>query len=198
MPPLSQKYQQFWDWFSERAYGVHARAWLFVIAFTESSVSLIPPDILLSAMVLARRDRWLSLAVFTAASSVLGGVAGYIIGAFFYDSFGEKLIAFYGLEEDIALWASVFREQTFILLFIGAFTPLPYKVFTLLSGFFNVNIVILLVASLCGRLLRYGGMAFLLARYGENITKTVIRFANLITAGVVVLGAVILLWYFVA
>jgi membrane protein YqaA with SNARE-associated domain len=186
--------KQFWNWFSARAYSVHARMWLFVIAATESSVSLIPPDILLFAMVMARPDRWASLAVFTASASVFGGLVGYAIGAFFFDTFGSRLVAFYGLEEKIVFWEVLFRENTFVLLFAGALTPLPYKVFTLLAGVFKVHVWVFLVASILGRLLRYGGTTYLLARYGKPITLSVIRNANVVTVFAVAVLGIFILW----
>ena len=142
---------------------------LALIAFAESSVFPIPPDVLLIPMVLAARRRaWVIAGVCTGAS-VLGGLAGYGIGAFLFEAVGRPLIEFYQAMEQFDAARTLYNEHGALIVFTAGFSPIPYKIFTIASGVSGMEPVSFAMASLVGRGLRFFIVAALLWRYGEPI-----------------------------
>lgn len=178
-----------WTWFSERAHTTHARAWLFLLSFTESSVFIVPPEVLLVPMLAADGRRWIFYALFTTFASVLGALAGYLIGYFFFDLIGERIVHLYHLEDEFAYVETLFSQKAFWVMFTAAFTPIPYKVFVLAGGFFHIAFVPFLIASILGRGLRYLIIAWVAGRFGAVFAEWGLRWANYLTAGVVLAGA---------
>lgn len=180
-----------WLWFKERAHGSHARAWLLFLSFSESSFLIIPPDFLLIPILLAGAQRWIYYAAITTIAAVAGAIFGYILGAFFLETIGIRLVEFYGIAEKVTAIGTLFNDNVFFVIFTAAFTPIPYKVFVLSAGFFKVNIFSFIIASILGRGLRYFAIAFLMKRYGEHITRLALRYFTLATFIAVALAAVI-------
>ena len=178
-------------WFLAFSRKPHASAWLSFFSFAESSFFPIPPDILQIALTLAHGARWAWYALVTTASSVAGGLAGYFIGAVFFWSLGEPLIAFYGLESEMAQVGEAFLKFTFWAIFAAAFTPIPYKVFTIAGGFFGVNIWIFLAASILGRGMRFFVIGFLTERYGAKLRYLIYRSFNIASLALI---AILALW----
>ncbi len=175
------------EWFKERAHGAYAKAWLFFLSFTESSFLFVPPDILLIAMLLVSSRNWLYLGILTTVASILGAVFGYAIAVFFFDTIGVKIIDFYNLSSEVEVVRVLFSENAFWSIFIAAFTPIPYKVFVLVSGFLKINFFVFLVASILGRGLRYIGIAYMVHLFGEYAVKLLSRYSAALTGAVVVL-----------
>lgn len=169
------------DWFTHYAETPHAERWLAFFSFIESSFFPIPPDFLLSAMTLAHRHRWARYALITALFSVLGGLFGYFIGVFFFDFVGVYIINLYHLEEEVARVAELFKDNAFIALFVAAFTPIPYKVFTIAAGFFSVNLFVFIAASIFGRATRFFIVSYLVKRFGERFGYATFRYFDLVT-----------------
>lgn len=182
-------------WFKERAHGRHTKAWLFIFSFSEAIFLFIPVDPLLIAILLVGAKRWIYYAVFTTVASVAGGVVGYAIGFFFFDTVGVRIIEFYGLAEDMAKAAKLFDKNTFLVIFLGAFTPLPYKIFVLSGGFFKISFFAFLSASIVGRGLRYFLVAGITAAWGASAVRLFFRYFNIATIVSIVLFLVVLLWY---
>lgn len=137
----------------------HALWWLAAVAFIESSVFPIPPDLLLIPMVLAVRERaWLFATVCTVAS-VLGGMAGYGIGYFLYDTVGRPLLDFYGYAAEFHQFTDLYNAWGWWIVFGAGLTPFPYKVITIASGVTGLDLFTFTVASIVGR----GGRFFLVA-----------------------------------
>ena len=178
-----------WLWFKERAHGTHAKAWLLFLSFSESSFFIIPPDFLLIPILLAGAKRWIYYATITTVAAVAGAIFGYILGAFFLETVGARLVEFYGIAERVTAIGTLFDDNVFWVIFTAAFTPIPYKVFVLSAGFFKVNIFSFIIASILGRGLRYFAIAFLMKRYGEHITRLALRYFTLATFIAVVLAA---------
>ena len=148
---------------------------LGLIAFAESSVFPIPPDLLLIPMVLAARGRaWLIAGVCTAAS-VLGGLAGYAIGAFLFDAVGAPVLEFYNAMESFDAARALYNEHGVLIVFTAGFSPIPYKIFTIASGVTGMEPVSFALASLVGRGLRFFIVAALLWRFGEPILAFIER-----------------------
>ena len=171
---------------------------LALIAFAESSVFPIPPDVLLVPMVLAARRRaWVIAGVCTGAS-VLGGLAGYGIGAFLFEAVGRPLIEFYQAMEQFDAARTLYNEHGALIVFTAGFSPIPYKIFTIASGVSGMEPVSFAMASLVGRGLRFFIVAALLWRYGEPILAFVekrlgalaLAFCVLLAGGFLLVGLV--------
>lgn len=169
------------NWFLHFAHTPHARWWLAFFSFLESSFFPIPPDILLIGILAARAGRWVWHAFITTAFSVLGGIAGYAIGFYFFDLFGKEIIAFYHLEAQMAHVGELFRENAFWAIFISAFSPIPYKVFTISAGFFTIDPVSFIAASIIGRGLRFFPVAYLADRWGSVVGQFIFKYFNVVS-----------------
>ncbi|HPI38346.1 MAG TPA: YqaA family protein [Ignavibacteriaceae bacterium] len=174
MKLVKQLYNWVLSW-AETQYGPIA---LFILAFAESSFFPIPPDALLIALVLGSKTKAFKFAMNCTIASVLGALLGYAIGhflwwspsgeftsiaMFFYNSipgFTEKL--FFDVQD-------MYKQYDFWIIFTAGFTPIPYKVITISSGAFDINLVMFLVASVISRGARFFLVAALLWKYGETI-----------------------------
>lgn len=166
------------EWFMSKAKSPHAERWLGVLSFTESSFFPIAPDLLLLAMLLASAKHWFRLATITTVTSVLGGIAGYYIGALFYDMLGRHLVEFYGFQDEFMSLGKTFADNTFWTIFTAAFTPIPYKIFTIAGGFFRVNLVTFVIASIVGRALRFYAIAYICKLYGHRLGNVIEKYFN--------------------
>jgi membrane protein YqaA with SNARE-associated domain len=129
----------------------------------------VPPDVLLIAMTFARTRRWARLAAICSLASVLGGLFGYWIGWALWDSVGRAIVEFYRGEAVMERLSHWYQEFGFLGVLAAAVTPIPYKVFTIASGWFRFDLFEFLLASVMGRSLRFFLVAGLVARYGEAI-----------------------------
>jgi len=170
---------QILNWTVRHAKGAHAKFWLVVFSFMEASFFPIPPDILLIAILLTNSARWFWYCLITTLSSVAGGIFGYLIGCFFFVFIGEPLIAFYNLETSVAQVRVLFDNNAFWAIFLAAFTPIPFKVFTIAAGLFNINFGVFLIASLLGRGMRFFAIGYLLRRFGKKISAFLYKYFNI-------------------
>jgi len=171
-----------------------AEAWLAVIAFVESSVFLVPADVLFIPMVLARRDRaWRYAAVATAAS-VAGGVLGWYLGHYAYEAVAKPILSFYGRLDDFeGLRSSSTRDAVLLMLVTSGLAHLPpIKVVTILSGAAGVDLWLFIASAIVARGARFFFLAWLLNRYGEPIREFIERRLGWIAAGVA--GALVVVY----
>ncbi len=164
------------------ALAAHPRAlgWLGLVAFVESSVFPVPPDVMLAPMVLAERRRaWLIAGVCTVAS-VLGGIAGYAIGYYLFEAIGQTVLDFYGYTDQFARFRDAYNENgVWIVAFFGL-TPFPYKVITIASGVAGLDPLAFMIASLASRGLRFYLVAGLLWLFGPPIRDFIERRLGLV------------------
>lgn len=153
----------------EQAGSKHALWILIIISFFESSVFPIPPDVLLIPMILAYPSRAFLFAGVCLISSVLGGVAGYLIGAFLFEEVGQPILNILGQEEHYNQFVENYNNFGSWAVIIAGITPFPYKVITILSGFTGLNFVIFVICSIAARGLRFFLIAVLLWKFGDNI-----------------------------
>jgi membrane protein YqaA with SNARE-associated domain len=148
-----------------------AEWWLVVIAFVESSVFLIPADVLYVPMALARPDRAYHYAIVATVASVLGGIAGWYIGYYAFEAVAKPTLEFYGkLDAFEQLRKSTDADLVLLLLITSGISHLPpIKVVTILSGALHVNIWLFIVSAIVARGARFLFLAWLLKRYGEPI-----------------------------
>ena len=149
--------------------------YLGLVSFIESSFFPIPPDVMIVPMVIAKKKNYIKIFLIASIFSVLGGVFGYLLGAFFYDlAFG--IIEFYGYENKVKeLKYSLSIGEGFLawlsILFLAGFTPLPYKVFTIASGLIGFNLFIFILVSLISRGLRFFIISYLSFKFGHLFTE---------------------------
>lgn len=176
-----------YDWVLSWAEKPSARLALFILAFAESSFFPVPPDILLIPLVLGARKKWFKLALTVTVASALGGMFGYLIGYFLWWSAPQVpsgLAVFFfknipGFSE-AGFWKmqAQYFEYGFWIVFIAGFTFIPYKIFTISSGAFNLNIITFMIASIISRGARFFLLAFLIYRFGEPIKKFIDKYFN--------------------
>lgn len=172
--------RRLYDWTLGLAAHRHARLALGGVSFAESSFFPIPPDVMLIPMVIADRARAWTLALITTVTSVVGGIAGYAIGLFFFETVGEPIIGAYGLEAEFADLARRFNEYGAWIVFIAGLTPIPYKLVTITSGVTSLDFTVFMVASVLARGLRFYVVAGLLYWLGPPIRDFIERRLGLV------------------
>lgn len=158
-----------YDWTMRLAAHRNATWALGGVSFAESSVFPIPPDALLIPMVLANRERAWVYATICTATSVLGGLAGYLIGLFLFDAVGQPLLQLYGYSGKFQDFAERYNEWGAWIVFVAGVTPFPYKVITIASGVTRLDLLIFMVASIAARGARFYAVAALLYFYGPVV-----------------------------
>ncbi len=170
-----------YNWTLEKAQHKNAKWYLSLISFAESSFFPIPPDILLIPMALASKARALFYAFMCTLFSVLGGILGYAIGYFFYNSVGIYIVDFYHLENSFNIFESYYKEFGVLIVLGAGITPFPYKFITIASGVFGLNIFLFIIVSIIGRGLRFYLIAILLYFFGEKIKLIIDKYFNILT-----------------
>jgi membrane protein YqaA with SNARE-associated domain len=164
-----------YDWSMAQAERPYALWTLALIAFVESSIFPIPPDVLLIPMVLAAPTRaWLIAGVCT-VSSVIGGLAGYAIGALLFEALGQPILALYGYLERFTEFQASYNAWGVWIVFGAGLTPFPYKVITIASGVTGLDPITFTVASVFGRGMRFFALAALLWWFGPPIRRFIER-----------------------
>lgn len=173
--------KRLYDWTMEKAASKHSRAWLAGVSFAESSFFPIPPDLLLIPMVLADRKAAWRLATLCTAASVVGGIAGYMIGYFLFEAIGQWVIDLYRLGPQFHEMQVAFEEHGAEILFLAAATPIPYKLLTITAGVAHQNLWVFVVASVLGRGLRFYLVAGMLYWFGPPIREFLEKRLGLVT-----------------
>jgi membrane protein YqaA with SNARE-associated domain len=178
--------RRLYDWMMRLAAHGKAPQALFAIAFVESSVFPIPPDVMLIPMVLAQRAKAWFYATVCTVGSVIGGLAGYAIGYFLLELIGEPILRVYGYAEKLHEAAALFNEWGVWILIAKGWTPFPYKVLTIAAGAFKMDLVAFVLASIVARAMRFYLVAALLFWFGEPIRDFVERRLSLVTTAFLV------------
>jgi membrane protein YqaA with SNARE-associated domain len=185
---------RLYDWTLSLAARKGAEWWLFIIAFVESSIFLVPAEVLLVPMGLAKPARAYQYALIAAVGSVLGGIAGWFIGYYAYELVAKPVLAFYGsLDTFEALRSSSSRDAILLMLITSGLAHLPpMKVVTILSGAAAVNLWLFIASAIVARGARFAVFAWLLRRYGDSIRDFIEKRLGLIAAAA---AALIVLLY---
>jgi len=167
----------------------HPRAiWaLALVSFVESSVFPIPPDVLMIPMILARPHRAWVIAGVALVASVLGGLLGYAIGAFAYESIGQPILEAMGKGDAMTAFNQKFNDFGFWAVLAAGVTPFPYKVITIMSGWTGMPIFTFVATSILARALRFFVLAGLLRAFGEPVREFIESRLNLVFTVFVVL-----------
>lgn len=185
--------RKLYDWTLSLAGRKAAEAWLALIAFVESSVFLVPADVLFLPMALARPERAYRYAFVATAASVAGGIAGWMLGYYAYEAIAKPVLEFYGkLEAFEQLKSHVTEGQLNLLLVTSGLAHLPpIKIVTILAGVAHIKLWHFVLSAIVARGLRFYLLAFLLRRYGEPIQAFVEKRLGLIL-GAVAVGLIVL------
>ena len=189
--------RRLYDWvlhWAETPYGMWA---LFLIAFAESSFFPIPPDVLLIALAISIPTRAFHFALVATIGSLIGGIAGYGIGMFGYDSIGRPIVEFYHGQEIMQAIKERYDEYGFWAVLIAAVTPVPYKIITISSGVFSFDFFQFMIASIIGRSVRFFAVAGLIWKFGKPIKGFIDKYFNLLATLFIILliGGFIIIKY---
>jgi membrane protein YqaA with SNARE-associated domain len=168
-------------WVESYAEKPHAEYALFLIAFAESSFFPIPPDVLLIAMAVIIPTKAFRYALICSVGSVLGGVFGYFIGYVFFEAMGQPILELYGAMGHYENVKVLYDEHAFWAILAAGFTPIPYKVFTIAAGAFEVSLGTLIAASILGRSGRFFLVAALFYFFGAPIKRFIDKYFEIIT-----------------
>jgi len=163
--------RRLYDWTMGLAGHRHALPALALVAFIESSLFPVPPDILIIPMVLAARSRAWRVATVATAASVVGGMLGYAIGAGLYETVGRPVLEFYGYGAKFESFRDAYNEWGAWIVAGAGFTPFPYKVITIASGVTGLNLAVFMLASLISRGARFFLLAALLWYFGPPVRR---------------------------
>ena len=152
-----------------------SKYYLALVSFIESSFFPIPPDVMVIPMVISKKNDFIKIFLISTIFSVMGGILGYFIGAFFFD-IGMQIMNFYGYEAKLIEFKdNLLNREGFYawlsILFLAGFTPLPYKVFTIASGLISFNIFIFILISFISRGLRFFIVSYLSYKFGDLFTE---------------------------
>lgn len=148
---------------------------LSFIAFIESAFFPIPPDFFIVPMIVAKPDSWKKIALWVSIFSVLGSFLGYYIGFALFESFGQLIIEKYQLADEMIKVGKAYNDNAFWSLLVAAFTPIPYKLFTIAAGVFKVNLLPFTIASVVGRTARYILVSYLAHLGGRSMENQYIK-----------------------
>ena len=174
--------RRLYDWVLHWADTPHGMTALFLLSFAESSFFPIPPDPLLVALCLGAAKRSMRFAAVATVASVAGGIAGYAIGAGAWQLVGPWFFSYVPgvTPEAFAKVQGLYDQYDFWAVFLAGLTPIPYKVFTLSSGVFEINFGVFVVASALSRGLRFFAVAALIYRFGPPIARFIDKYFDLL------------------
>ena len=172
--------RRLYDWTLSLVDSPHALWALAVVASIESSVFPIPPDVLMIPMILARPNRAFLIAGIALVASVLGGMLGYAIGAFAFESIGQPILQSLGKADSMAEFNTRFNDLGFWAVLVAGVTPFPYKVITIMSGWTGMPLATFVITSIIARGLRFFVVAALLWKFGTPIRDFIERRLGLV------------------
>ena len=190
-PPMLRS---LYDWMMRKATDEKAPRALGVVSFIESSFFPIPPDVMLIPMIMANRKKAFWYATIATVTSVLGGILGYAIGYYLYDTIGQPILKFYGKEGALDGFIKFVQDYGVPAVIIKGATPIPYKVVTIAAGVGKMPFLSFIGASIIARAMRFYLVAGLLYYFGEPIRDFIEKRLTLVTT----VGVVLLVGGFVA
>ena len=178
----------------------NSKYYLAVVSFIESSFFPIPPDVMVIPMVISKKNDFIKIFLITTIFSVMGGMFGYLIGAFFSE-FSSHIMNFYGYENKFTnITENLINTNGFFawlgILFLAGFTPLPYKVFTIASGLIGFNFLIFVFISLISRGLRFFIVSYLSYKFGDLFNEFMNKYGSkwFTIAGILIVIIVVIIY----
>jgi len=185
----------FFEKLIEQSKSIYAKTLLYFISFIEAIFFPIPVDPLLAILVLNNKQKYIELTIFCTLASVIGGLVGWLLGYFIGEEIEELLTIIPWIKDDsFNTVKTAFDEHGILIIFLGAFTPLPFKIISVTSGVFHINIVAFFVMSLFGRGLRFFLVSLIVKNFGDKgiylLKKHTFLFSTLF-------GLMLILLYFI-
>ena len=149
-----------------------AYPFIFVLCFLESIIFPFPQEVFMIPMMASDRDRIFKIAWFALLGSLLGAIAAYFIGMYLFESIGMYILNLYGLYETFTNFSDQVSEYGFLYVFVGGFTPVPFKIITLSSGFIGINFLVFIAAGIISRSIRFFLIGYIIWKFGEDIMKS--------------------------
>ena len=176
-----------------------SKFFLGIMSFIESFIFPIPPDVLIIPMTIAKKHDWIKIALIATVGSVLGACLGYFIGYVFFNEIGIKIFELYGVDNPSFFKDKMSTEGGTVawvtLLAIAGFSPIPFKLLTITSGFVNFNLLYFIIVSIITRGLRFFIIAFLIGNFGSAMKKIIEK--KLITLSIIFTIVVLIVGYLV-
>ena len=172
--------RSLYNWTLKKAEHKYSSWVLSIVSFAESSFFPIPPDVLLIPMIIAKRTKAWTYALICTLSSVFGGVVGYAIGFFLFNSIGILIVEFYHLTNSFNTFENYYKEYGILIVLGAGFTPFPFKFITIASGVFNLNIFLFIFTAFIARGFRFYLLAILLFIFGEKIKFLIEKYFNIL------------------
>jgi membrane protein YqaA with SNARE-associated domain len=190
-------FRKLYDWVLHWAHTPYGAWALFIVAFVESSVFPIPPDVLLIALAVSIPQKAFRFALICSVGSVLGGWLGYLIGWQFMSVIGEPIIRLYGLTEKVDYIRALYQQYDAWAVGIAGFTPLPYKIFTIAAGAFDINFWVFTIASILSRSARFFLVAGMIYTFGPAIQSFINKYFDMLAIAftVCLIGGFVLVKY---
>ena len=179
--------RRLYSWVLRWAETPHGSWALFLLAFSESSFFPVPPDVLLIALAVSIPKKSFKYALICTAGSLMGGCLGYLIGWQFMITIGENIIQLYGLTHKMQYIKDLYMQYDAWAIGIAGFTPIPYKVFTISAGAFDINFTVFVIASAISRAARFFLVAWLIYLFGPKIKTLIDKYFNILAITFVVL-----------
>lgn len=173
--------KRLYDWVLSWADSPYGPLALFLLAFAEASFFPVPPDVLQMALALGEPRKSFKFAFISTIGSTLGGLLGYYIGFALMSTWGMRLLAFYGAIEKFDYLKELYSHYGATFLAIAGFTPIPYKVFTIASGAFKVNLIMFIVVSILSRAGRFFLVAVFFYFWGEKAKGFIEKYFNILS-----------------
>ena len=172
--------RSLYNWTLKKAEHKYSSWVLSIVSFAESSFFPIPPDVLLIPMIIAKRTKAWTYAFICTLSSVFGGVVGYAIGFFLFNSIGTLIVEFYHLTNSFNTFENYYKEYGMLIVLGAGFTPFPFKFITIASGVFSLNIFLFIFTAFIARGFRFYLLAILLFIFGEKIKFLIDKYFNIL------------------
>ncbi len=183
----------------ELAGNKYSKFFLGGLSFIESFIFPIPPDVVIIPMTIAKPKSWFKIALIATIGSVLGAILGYFIGYVFFNEIGIKIFELYGVDNTSFLKDKISSEGGVIawmaLLAVAGFTPVPFKLLTITSGFVHFNLIYFIIVSILTRGLRFFIIAFLIGNFGPAMKQIIEK--KLVTLSIIFSIIVIVVAYLV-
>ena len=188
-------FRKLYNWTLKKSSHKNAPWFLSIISFAESSFFPIPPDIILIPMVIAKRTKAFIFATICTLSSVFGGILGYLIGYLLFNSIGIFLVNFYHLEDAVGQFKAYYAQYGAWVVIIAGFTPFPFKVITIASGLFQLNLIIFIFCSFISRGARFYLVSTILYFLGEKFEVFIDKYFNYLTIlfFILLIGSILLI-----
>ncbi|MDI1226727.1 MAG: DedA family protein [bacterium] len=180
---MMKQIRNLYNWMLRLSGSKHATPALATVSFIESSVFPIPPDVMLIPMCIARRDKAFFYATVCTIASVIGGMFGYAIGYFLFETLGQRILEIYGAADKFSDMQRRYDEYGGWIILAKGLTPFPFKILTILSGVMKMNLQIFIVSSIAARAMRFYLVAGLLWKFGAPIQAFIEKYLGWVTLG---------------